>query len=341
MKVEFYTTTAMEIAHYAPIVRALSALGVDAHFVSPQLQPKAMAWGWDDADRIEALLTQLNLPWTKRPDFNADAVVTIQSEDFVDQYIGTRIRMTYGVGLIPPATVTNDSKPFDYHFVHGPFNQRVQFRYHALPSPDLPQDRVKVIGYPKFDEWFRDPQRMFNIAATEYLKNDKPVLLWLPTWGRSSSIPRYADAIFALADKYHIWVRPHHGTVHWERDRMALLAEGPCRVLDFDGPCEPAFAAASIVLADLSSGAFCESLFLRKHVVALSAYSESGRLLVPYVQGHYPICWDPDRIERFMDKQEWLLESGWRDSIRSELVDSSCGADGPRVAEIIMEILNA
>lgn len=331
-----FLTNAMEVSHFAPIVRALMEMDQDVSFISPQLGPKATQWGWDDADRTELLLKQMDLPWTKKPDFNADCVLTIQSANFVPEYKHIKMRMTYGVGLIPPVDIKPDPTPFDYHLVHGPFNQRVQFRYHALSSPMLPADRVKVIGYPRFDDWFANyenrlqPRPGFNVGPA--------VLLWLPTWGRSSSIHRYADAIFALSDKYDIWVKPHHGTVHWERDRMTLLAEGPCRIVDYTDPPEPSFAAASIVLADLSSGAFSEAVFLNKKVVGLTNAEEVDKLLFPDVAAAIPLCMKPNHIASFITGA-MIANSAWLTTIRAELVDSTEGADGPRAAQIITEIL--
>ncbi|HKN01165.1 MAG TPA: hypothetical protein VJX23_11660, partial [Candidatus Binataceae bacterium] len=151
---------------------------------------------------------------------------------------------------------------------------------------------------------------------------------------QASSIDRFADAIFALSDKYDIWVKPHHGTVTWERERMTRLADGPCRIVDFDEQPEPSFAAASIVLADLASGAFSEAVFLRKRLIGLSSFSEIANLLVP-INHSIPIACTPDHIGSAIGTSE--LTASRRTEIRSELVDSTEGADGMRAAKIIVE----
>ncbi len=335
MKVEVFTTTTLDVSHFAPIIRALRELKVDARFVSPQRTPKSRKIGWDDADRTEALLDSMKLPWGKEPNFDADAVLTIQTEDFIHDYRGKKFRMQYGVGLIPPTqTRTHDhGQPFDYHLVHGPFGQRVQFRYHALASPMLPDDRVKVIGYPRFDDWFSWKDRPTWVTS-------KPVLLWLPTWGRASSIDRYLEAIVALTDKYDVWVKPHHGTVTWERERMIKLAETPFRIIDFTDPPEPSFAAASIVLADLASGAFGEAVFLKKNVVGLSSVQEVERLLLPDAQHSVPICTTPSDLQIYWIRGERVWSSPkYEGLLRSELVDSTEGVDGMRAAQIICECI--
>ena len=335
-RIEIFLTTAMEVSHWAPIVRALMELEQDVSFISPQTTPQSTTMGWDDADRTELLLKQLDLPWTKRPDFSADCVLTIQPEDFVSEYKHIKMRMTYGVGLVPPAVITNSGRPFDYHLVHGPFNQRVQFRYHALASPMLPADRVKVIGYPRFDKWFQvGAEWRWDSWEPDY-GDKKPILLWLPTWGRASSIDRYADAIFALSDKYDIWVKPHHGTVHWERERMARLEAGPCRVVDFTDPPEPSFAAASVVLADHASGAFAEALFLKKKLVGLSHWESPS--LVP-MASLIPICPDVGFLANHARIASEMNYGIYQEMLRRDLVDSTEGADGMRAARTIVEAL--
>ena len=338
MKVEVYLTTIMEISHVAPIVRALLTMGVDAKCVSPQTRPKAMAYGWDDADATEALLDSMGLPWAKTPDYDADCVLTIQSAAFVAPYRNIRIRMSYGVGLVAPdeqRIMPVVAKDFDYYLVHGPFEQRVQFKYYTVPSPMLPAARVKVIGYPRFDEWFTTFDHLL-VARYQDLARNKPILLWLPTWGRSSSIDRYLDAIVALSDKYQIWVKPHHGTVTWERERMVKLAETPFRIIDFTDPPEPSFAAASVVLADLSSGAFSEAVFLNKRLVGLSTFSEIANLLVP-INHSIPIACTPDHLMSAIGTSE--LTASRRTEIRPDLFDSTEGADGQRAAKTVVECL--
>jgi hypothetical protein len=335
MRIEFFLTTALEISHFASIARALIEKGVDATFISPQPYPKARYYGWDDADRTQILLNSMRLPWTKEPNFDADAVITIQTMPWVKHYKGLKIRASYGVGLVAPIRQQElDSPPFDYHFVNGPFGQRVQFSQHTLPSPDLPPERVKVIGYPRFDDWFH---------VFEWRKPDatKPILLWLPTWGESSSVDRYADAIEKLADKYDIWVKPHHGMVHWERSRMTRLAQMPARLIDYTDPPEPSFAAASIVLADLASGALAEAMFLRKAIVALAKPDEVARLLSSTCP--FSICTASGNkmLEALiMGAQSAKIrpaEDTRREDIRRDLFDSTEGADGERAAKIIME----
>jgi hypothetical protein len=340
VRVEFYLSTAMEVSHFAPIVRALRSLDVDAVFVNERSANRFYnVVGWDNPDTIDALLTKLDLPFVKTCKRDADAVITIQPELSVKYYNGIKIRMMYGVGLVAPESVTVHEPPFDFHFVHGPLTRELQFSQYGNATPDLPPERVKVMGYPRFDGWWQEPLHY----AGGQLADGKPILLWLPTWGSRSSIPYFADAIFALSDKYNIWVKPHHGTATSECARMEFLSQGPVRMIDFTEPAERSFAAASIVLADLSSGAFSEAVFLKKPVIGLG---DAARLLLPD-NGAFAIAEEP----RFLNK--WIktvhrvvvIASEWDDhwypqdtlTLRALMFDSSEGADGMRAAKLIIE----
>ena len=331
-RIEFYLTTALEVSHYAPILRALLDMGTNATFVSPQVTPKTRLVGWDDADRTETLIMRMGLPFVKHANPDADVAITIQPSDFIPFYRKMKIRMQYGVGLVPPKVI-NESKgpPFDYYLVHGPFGQRTQFRYHALASPELPPERVKVIGYPRFDAWFNDRPP----ALPGYLR---PILLWLPTWGSSSSIVRYRDAVFALAKDYDIWVKPHHGTVHWEPSKMNMLENGPTKIVDFTEEPEKTFAAASVVLADLVSGAFGEALFLEKPTLYLTNWKPKPLVRCAHI---IPGCLEPSTLAHAVELAAGLTYGTDQREFVDSLFTSTRGADGKLAAETILACLQA
>jgi hypothetical protein len=335
MRVEFYLTTALEVSHFASIVRALRSLGVDAVFVNERTATRnANITGWDHPDTIDALLTRLDLPFVKTCKRDCNVVTTIQPELSVRYYSGVKIRMMYGVGLTKAEKVTMCEPAFDFHFVHGPLTQRIQFSQHALASPDLPPERVKVMGYPRFDEWFED----WSELAQRDLLVGKPGLLWLPTWGSRSSIPYYVDAIFALSERFQIWVKPHHATATGEHGRMAFLKEGPVKMIEFCEEPEASLACASIVLADLSSGALTEALYLKKPVVALAQSEDAKNLFMPIEQA-VSVCLLSFTLEQCIDGALYRHKnpSPAVDVIRNELVDSTYGQDGMRAAKLIIE----
>ena len=188
MRVEFWLSTAMEVSHYAPIADALAKLDVDVTFCSPR---REQFFGADPPEVIDDEVGKYDLELHRIRNLDADAVITIQSETFVHDYRGLKMRMIYGVGVPAPAENKLDGAAFDYHLVPGPFNQRIQFDHHPLASPRLPPERVKVIGYPRLDGWFVDGETVDRLYPPFSLYNP-PVLLWLPSW----SPARFASQIF-------------------------------------------------------------------------------------------------------------------------------------------------
>ena len=330
MRVEFYLTTVMEITHLAPVVHVLRAMDVDATFVSPRDDPKSKARGWYDANGGEALLKQLEMSFAGMLDPNADVAVTIQEGAILEDYRNRKVRMMYGCGLIPPTGyMIPVSNGFDSYLVHGAFSQRVQFLQHSRPSELLSAERVKSIGYPRFDRWFKYPHA---------LRAPWPTILYLPTWQARSSVETFSDAIFGLADRYQILVKPHHCTYGMEVWRMQKLAAGPVQMLSFTAAPEDTFALADVVLADISSGAFTEAILAEKKVVCLAKPEEVENLLLPELAQYVPICLSPDDLAAKVNEALKLDYSDYGlAALRSEMFDTSEGADAIRAARAIIE----
>lgn len=331
MHVQFYLTTAFEIVHFAPIVRALRALNVDAELVSPK-QPRPEYKSFYDGKYAENVLTYLNLPFTDEADVTAEVAVTTQGA-VLDGYRGKKVRLMYGVGVVPAVKpIMEMSSGFHNYLVHGPLTERIQFRYHGWPSSDLPREKVKSIGYPYFDQWF---------AGTTLIERPqmrhRQTILYMPTWAERSSIDAFADAIFALADRFedgfNILVKPHHCTARQEPQRMAKLESGPVHILGFASSPEYTFSLADVVIADISSGAFTEAILARKPVVGLGTRWDIRNLLLPNLC-RTSLCTDPARLSQAVDAAQLI---GDIPSVRKQLFDSSEGRDAERAARAIVE----
>jgi hypothetical protein len=329
VRIEFALTTAMEVSHYAPIARALMELGAEVNFAVSGTR----AVGWDDPDDIKRTLCGLS--FTTFANLDADVAITIQSAEFLRYYHGLKVRFMYGVGLVAPEHKQPIDRrySFDYYLVPGPFSVRVQFTEHSLPSPLLPPERVKIIGYPRFDAWWNGDHEWTDATRFDL----KPVLLWLPTWGAASSIPRFIDAIAALSDRYEIWVKPHHGTASHEPLRMNMLANAPMKVIDYTEPPERSFAVASVVLADLASGAFTESLFLGKSLLGLCDQDDIMRRLIDRdILKAVAVCAHGDILAHSIEALR-MINPAKHQAFVSDLFDSTRGHDGERAARAIME----
>lgn len=79
------------------------------------------------------------------------------------------------------------------------------------------------MGYPRYDEYFRQPALIGAQPPGLSLDPAKKTVLWLPTWMELSSISRFADAMFALCAEYNVIVKTHPLSVEAEPEVLAIL----------------------------------------------------------------------------------------------------------------------
>lgn len=331
MRIEFILTSAMEVSHFAPIVQALRALNHDALFAFPQtLISGETPYGFDDLDTILAAVKDLSpkVPCERVDLIRTDAGVTTFPATYINYHHAKTFRMQYGASVIGDISEHPMGKESDFYLVHGELGRRIQFEHHGLPSPMIPDNRVKVIGYPRLDGWWEHPPGDARIRAN---------ILWMPTWSVRSSIDQYIDVIDGMqSDRINVWVKPHHCTERWEPERMdklsrfALINSSSCQ--------EYVFEPADLILADLSSGAFAEALLVGKPVVGLSNPEEHKRALIDLC--YLPTVTDPQYLSLVIEE---ALKDDWDDShldnIRDWLFTTTRGHDGELAARTILECL--
>ena len=334
MRVEFYLLDAMEVLHFAPVARELIQMGVDMVFISTRGDAHSAAPGWYNSETAEELLERSGLPFAATPNFDADIAVTTNTTHILRGYRGLRARMSYGVALVWYYENTPRERyfsGFDLCLLHGEFDASIARDY-------ISAARVSVVGYPRYDAWFRNrPNR--RLTRSKYdLFGTKPSILYLPTWEHRSSIDRFADSIFVLAEDFEVLVKPHHCTYRMEKERMQKLRTGPVTVLDPYMPPEDAFALADMVISDLDSGALTDAILLNKKVVALGDSRQVARLLLPEVKKVLPICVTPtDVVDRFHKIFAQTEISSGMVKIRGHMFDTTEGRDAQRAARAIVE----
>lgn len=336
MRIEFILTNTMELSHFAPVIHALRSLRIDAHCALPYgLTHREVApFGWSDRKAIEAAVARESLPLLNL-DLEVDAVVTTHPATFLTPYKRAKtFRMMYGMGIVDPQSDHGMGIPSDFYLVHGPLGQRVQFTAHGMPSPLIPAERVKVIGYPRLDKWWTLVDR--RLPA----RTDKPVLLYLPTWSTRSSIDSYLDAITQHANRYQIAIKPHHCTDRWEPGRMreSYLKAIGADVFPSTAEITDLYWYADLILADLSSGAYAEALMIGKPVVGLGSEEDQKHALIDL--DYLPTATNPEYLGLVVEE---ALKEDWGDlrfeNIRDDLVTTSKGNDGMVAAKAILDCL--
>lgn len=91
----------------------------------------------------------------------------------------------------------------------------------------------------------------------------KPNLLYLPTYGKGSSIDNFPNNLGELKDKYNVIVKIHHGTkfLKDENYRIQKIKECCDELYDSDKPLYELMEVADIVLTDMS-GSLYDALYL-------------------------------------------------------------------------------
>jgi hypothetical protein len=107
--------------------------------------------------------------------------------------------------------------------------------------------------------------------------------------------------------------------------------------MDFDEDTVWTFAWADIVMADLASGAFTESIFLNKKAFALASQRDVENVISP--QGFLNVITEPKCMRDFENISVDAVPDH-SERLRADLVDSTHGHDGERAAQIIAEILS-
>jgi hypothetical protein len=334
MRIEFILTNVTEVSHFAPVIHALRSLGADANCVFPYslTHSDVAPFGWSDRTALERAIADEHLPLLQL-DLDADAAVTTHPATYLTPYRrAKKFRMMYGMGLVDSKSDHEIGLPSDFHLVHGPLGVRVQFSAHAIPSPSLPWDRVKVIGYPRLDGWWS------LVKQSQLKRSDKPTLLYLPTWTTRSSIDEYIYPIAMLSDRFHIMIKPHHCTSQWEPERVRKLDATGAELFPSAANIADLAWYADLILADLASGAYTEALLIGKPVVGLGNEKDQKNALIDL--DYLPSCTSPKYLG---DVIELARDTDWNDShfqnIRDDLFTTTRGNDGMVAAKAILECL--
>ena len=318
MQVDFYLYATHEVATAAPILTTLRGWGVDAAFV---LEPPGRhlaigstpdpSRGWLDRkdarlvplvdEEMHSTLSELvsasGVPLVASPRRDTTVAITTQGRAWLRRYECALVRLGYGVGLVEDSYGHGDvNRGFDLVLAHGAVSS-------AAIETSVPGTCVDTVGYPKWASFLRGEQGMVQARARLGLDPSRRTLLYAPTWAHRSSLETMANVIAGLRDIWQVVVKPHHNSLHLERRRLDGLSR---HVPDTDvwtrHDLVPYITAADVVITDVVSGAFTESLLARRPVIGLATGTER---LLPVARECAPVLTDPSDVPAVLADAPW------------------------------------
>jgi malonyl-CoA O-methyltransferase len=335
MRIDFYLIDAMEIENYVPIWRALRSRGVEAELVAVPGRDNTATRGWFDYENAISILETRGLPYTNVPDYGCAAAVTTQFARILALYRRLRLRLMYGVNLSDTIfTHTQEAcAGFDGVLVHGPYSQAKVRRW-------LPEESVRIIGYPKYDAFFAHAVEKAKLRAQLGI-DSRQSILYLPTWEGRSSIDRFFPVLASLTDQFQLLIKPHHCTARMESERMRMLQNSAARLVSGNHLTSKLYAAADVVVADISSGAFGEAILTDRPLIGIHPNADDRKQHVDErVYQAAPICEDPADLLHLVSLA--LLSNGLteaRVALREELCSFRDGHAADRAAEAILQLV--
>lgn len=266
MTIDFYHVDSFEGSVYLPIFRALKSVGIGYRAVIDTTNLKTMGPDYLDVEELQKFYNKNSIAWTEQPDYE-NPVCTTQGSEFLVPYRNKKIRLPYGPGIYPLGWGLSRKAciGFDHILVHGQYYERLIATFFS-PS------RIHVGGYPKYDSLFSRKIRGDEDASEGEIiePNAKGNLLFLPTWGDSSSLRHLSKIFPELIDKFNIVLKPHHLSL--KRD-SALLNEFASRfsikILNDPNSLTDAIEKADIVVCDVRSCVFVESIMADKKTIGV------------------------------------------------------------------------
>ena len=251
---------------------------------------------------------------------------------FFKRLANQNTRMVYSLGALP----WNTSKVmahYDQILVYGKYEECLYKKAFG--------NKIKVsrVGYPKFDDYFNLPTS--KISCFNLLNPKLQTIVWLPTKGPLSSIPKYWKTISELCDNYNIVLKPHP-----QEDSSILeeLQESEIIVVQ-DSDSASYYKIADFVFCDYGGSAF-GALYTDRPLLFLSPDNPDQDkinycLESPEVElRKYFLTVDkPDSNylkEMLANKKHWKLDEAVRKKKFLEFFEPNCGNSGKIASEVLI-----
>lgn len=215
--------------------------------------------------------------------------------------------------------------PMDIYYKFN-FQYRIKYKYAPIAAkPNLtcnPENNIyydAILCYGPYDaDYLKVYANTYIIGNLKYinytrnatLQHNKPVLLYLPTYGTSSSIDDVIDALKALQKDYYIITKFHHGTSYLqdEKNRIEKIKSISNEYYDHSTQLIDLLAKTHVVLSD-NSGAIFESLYASVPVAVFTDDLNKNKLgsfdTTQYEIVHkdfIPFTSNPSEISKILEK---------------------------------------
>ena len=195
-----------------------------------------------------------------------------------------------------PIRIPNNN--IEYHILLEPYpmdfyikinhKYRIKYEYALLsakpnlvyiPSHNIYYDAILCFGNyeAEFLKVFSNVEIIGNLKCTslnnyDKPKTEKPILLYLPTYGNVSSIDSITKQLKQLKNKYYIIAKLHHGTsfLQDEKERISKIKEIVDECFDHKIELTELLQKVDVVLSD-NSGAIFDTIYAK---VPIAIYSE-------------------------------------------------------------------
>lgn len=127
-----------------------------------------------------------------------------------------------------------------------------------------------AIGYPRYDNLFTDSYKpKLDLEKYNY-DSSKKTIVWVPTYNKLSSIDYFSEEIANLSNKFNVFVKPHPGTILYEKKRVEKLKSLPFTFLfqeNIDNG--ELFSIANFIISDYGGTPF-GAIYLDKNLLLLN-----------------------------------------------------------------------
>lgn len=277
-QVEFYLIDAFEIYHYIPLYNYLRSKGVSCCFVAENAKRNSSKKWFDYKHAIKILKLQ-NVEYKKIANYDTPFVFSTQDVRLVNNYKHKKINVNYGFAVaVDNFLETIESvKGFDLMLVHG------EKSFEIVSKLDPSIQLIKV-GYPRYSKWGEGRKYLYSAEKkiqeiAEKNVDNKPIIIYFPTWGDTSSIDTYTDELMKCREKYFIVTKAHHCTYRLEKEKRRLqkLIDISDVLLEGNFSFQEAAMLGEIGISDVMSGASTEIPLINKDIKMLILYSPVER----------------------------------------------------------------